>query len=231
MIVSNSGNESSSGGSHNHHNHHNNNNNNNNTNVVKPEDVDALLAREMNQMSVNERELIYEEIHGVDPVIEETYDFISNKLHAIEEEIQLIPLEDKHAYQMSQEMDSNFVHDKKFRLMFLRAERFDAKLAAIRLVKFMEGKLQFFGRQTLVRPIYMTDLNEEALFIFKSGQMQCLPARDRSGRAVAAHIKIDNMPEYSSIDNVVSFSFFALLSCKLYSGDILWASPSVQFVS
>jgi hypothetical protein len=168
---------------------------------VIPEDVDALLAQELNQMSFEERELVYEEIHGVETLIEETPDFVYAKLDALELEIQRI--NEKPAYELAEQMSREYVTDSKFRLMFLRAERFDERLAAMRLVKFMDGKLEFFGSETLTRPVYMSDLSKEELAIVKSGRLQVLPARDRSGRCVTADIKMDQMPHYSSLDNLV----------------------------
>ena len=45
--------------------------------------------------------------------------------------------------------------------MFLRAERFDAPKAAIRLVNHFEGKLVLFGEDKLVKRITLDDLEEE----------------------------------------------------------------------
>jgi hypothetical protein len=57
----------------------------------------------------------------------------------------------KPAYEQAERMTKGYVTDSKFRLMFLRANRFDAEKAATRLVNFMEGKLEYFGPGALAR--------------------------------------------------------------------------------
>lgn len=42
--------------------------------------LDNLLAKELNQLSLGEREQIYEEIHGVNQVVEESPAFVNEKL-------------------------------------------------------------------------------------------------------------------------------------------------------
>jgi hypothetical protein len=88
--------------------------------------------------------------------------------------------------------------------MFLRNDYYDAQKAAMRLVKFMEGMLQYFGPLALTRPVYMSDLDSDDLATLKSGVMQVLPARDRTGRVVACDF-MTMMPKcYKRPENVVS---------------------------
>ena len=68
--------------------------------------------------------------------------------------------------------------------MFLRAEYFDAAKAAHRLVKFMEGKHELFGKQALSRPLYVDDLDARDQVALEKGFLQVVPARDTAGRAV-----------------------------------------------
>ena len=144
--------------------------------------MDTLLAAEMNQMSLKERELVYEELHGVDEVIEETPSFINESLQELQRELQ--DISNKSAYNQAESMNPEYVQSQEFRLMFLRAERFDAKKAASRLVNFMEGKLEYFGPDSLARPIELTDLDADDMAFIKSGVMQFLPGRDVAGRAI-----------------------------------------------
>jgi hypothetical protein len=48
----------------------------------------SLLAKELNQVTFKEPELVYEEIHGVDKIHEETVDFLDEHLSALKQEIQ-----------------------------------------------------------------------------------------------------------------------------------------------
>jgi len=146
------------------------------------EAFDRSLAHEMNRLSMKEREHRFEEMHGVSSFIDETPDVVSIALSELSE--QLARIQTKEAYNLAYKMDRSYVESSKFRLMFLRAEKFDAKKAAERLVLFMEKKLKFYGPATLVHPIRMSDLSDDDITTLKSGVFQILPSRDRSGRPI-----------------------------------------------
>jgi len=150
---------------------------------MKDGNVDALLAQELNNMSLDERNRMWEEIHGVDKPIEETEELVTRSLRDMEEEICNIPV--KAAYDRASE---SYKKDRKFRLMFLRCEYFDAKKAAVRLVKFMDGMLEYFGEVALTRPIRLSDFSSDDLAYFKLGTMQLLSKRDRAGRLVCCNL-------------------------------------------
>jgi hypothetical protein len=143
---------------------------------------DAILAKELNQLSFQQRNAVLEELHGVDAVIEETPEFVQDKLNALQEEISKILKKD--AYERAEQVNRNYVHDPKFRLMFLRADYFCPKEAAARLVWFMEKKLHFFGPDSLGRPVMLKDLDKDDQEALQAGHLQLLPARDRAGRVV-----------------------------------------------
>ena len=147
--------------------------------LTKDDDVDALLAQELNNMSLDERNRMWEEIHGVDKPIEETEELVTRSLREMEEEICNMPV--KAAYDCASE---SYKKDRKFRVMFLRCEYFDAKKAAVRLVNFMEGMLEYFGEVALTRPIRLSDFSSDDSAYFKLGTMQLLSKRDRAGRLV-----------------------------------------------
>jgi hypothetical protein len=168
---------------------------------VEQKDVDALLAEELNQLSMNEREKISEEIHGVRRVVEETPELLAESLAALVQELISIP--SKPAYELAEQLSNQYVTDLKFRLMFLRAEDFDARKAASRLVSFLSLKLELFGAEKLVRPIFLSDLDKEDMATLKSGIVQLLPARDRAGRAVIIDVKRGNSLSYKTTKNMV----------------------------
>ena len=151
--------------------------------------VDAFLANELNQLSLQEREQVYEELHGVDDIIKETDELINDRLAQLEREISLIPDSQKEAYLQGLEVNEEHVNSKKFRLMFLRADYFDPKKAAKRLVWFMAKKLQFFGRESLGRSLMLEDLDRDTRTCLESGHIQLLPNRDRAGRVVLCDLQ------------------------------------------
>jgi hypothetical protein len=109
--------------------------------------------------------------------------FIMEKLKELDEALGHI--QHKAAYDQALQNSDGYVEDPKFRLIFLRADSFDACRAATRLVSFMEEKLHRFGPDALTRQLTMDDLSRTSRsLLVKRGVMQILPARDSSGRAI-----------------------------------------------
>ena len=146
-------------------------------------DTDALLAKELNKLTMEEREQVYYDVHGVANDIEETPEMIQQKLSELQAEIDQIAL--KTAYEKALAEKPDYVHDETFRLMFLRAESFQAGPAAERLVRFLETKLKLFGNKLLAKPIRIQDLEKkDDQAVLKCGMIQMLPLPDRAGRPV-----------------------------------------------
>lgn len=146
-------------------------------------DVGALFAQELNALSLQERNTLFERIHGVESLEVETEEMLNRKLqelnHALDE------IDHKPAYNKALCQDNTYVKSRKFQLMFLRADSFNVKQAAKKIVGFMEEKLQRFGSKALARSLTLNDLSVPARSLLaKKGVIQLLPARDRVGRAV-----------------------------------------------
>jgi hypothetical protein len=150
-------------------------------------DVDSMIAMELSAMSMQEREQSYFDIHGVSDVIDETPEFLEEKLREFDEELAKIA-KDRCAYSLAEAQDKEYVRSNKFRFKFLRANNFDARLAAERVIRFFKEKLNLFGVETLARDIKMSDLGQEGRRWLESGIGQLVPQRDRSGRCVIAWI-------------------------------------------
>ena len=150
-------------------------------------DVDTIVANELSAMSMQEREQSYFDIHGVSDAIDETPEFLEEKLSELDEELAKIS-KNRAAYSLAEAQNKEYARCNKFRLKFLRADAFDARLAAERLIKFFEEKLKLFGVETLARDIKMSDLDQDGKRWLESGIGQLVPERDRSGRCVIAWI-------------------------------------------
>lgn len=146
------------------------------------ETVDKILASEMSQLSVQDREKLYHEVHGVADVQAEDPHFVDGCLAKMAD--RLSKIRKKPAYDKAVYVDAPYVEDPSFRLMFLRAEAFDPYASAVRMVRHFEEKYKLFGLEKLCKDIVLSDLNEHDQGIIRSGAMQLLPARDRGGRAV-----------------------------------------------
>ena len=91
----------------------------------------------------------------------------------------------KAAYETAVRIAPRYVNDRKFRLMFLRAERMDVVAAAKRFCFFFQIKLELFGPDLLGKErITQDDLCDETLDIINNGSVQILPLRDVAGRIV-----------------------------------------------
>ena len=146
-------------------------------------DVSVLLAKELNRLSINEREDIFERIHGVHQVVDETEQLIETSLVGLQAEIDRIS--PKKAYEMAVSIGSeqkSYIESRKFRLLFLRCENFDTLKAAKRLIMYHERILEYFGPQVLGRPLCYTDLDKDSQEFLKSGIFQTIQSFDSVGR-------------------------------------------------
>ena len=157
------------------------------------DDVEKELIEEVSKLSMQDRNEIQEEMHGVGTVCpEETPQMMENALKKLQEEIDNIPL--KPIYDKLSPF--SYVHTKKFRLRFLRCELYDCKKAAERLLRYTVYMEEEYDMEVLERPLRMGDLRtkcqrgKEVMDSLKSGHSQILPFRDRSGRKiVTTHIQ------------------------------------------
>ena len=70
--------------------------------------MDAFIAEELNQTSFKDRETMYEEIHGVDSILEETEELICASLEKME--IELSKISEKPAYEEAKRISSECYH-------------------------------------------------------------------------------------------------------------------------
>lgn len=164
-------------------------------------DFDRALAAELNQLSFEERERTWDEIHGVAPIQKETPEFLNDKLAELQEVIASTPLDQKKMYveALNDPKGQFYVTSPQFQLQFLRAERFDVTKAATRLLLCCEKKVQFFGRPSLNRPLRLSDLNADERKTLKGGAFQVLSQRDRSGRLIVIDTSLCGPKLYTSL--------------------------------
>ena len=148
------------------------------------EEADKYLAKEMAELSAEERERYAEEVHGaVVEVPEENPIFVDQCLQQMEEEIQKV--RNRSAYNRAHFLNPSMVGSRKFRLMFLRYALFDPRLAAKRIILHFKHKLEIFDEEKLARPITQDDLDEDDMLGLYNGTHQ--PIRcgtDSVGRVV-----------------------------------------------
>lgn len=145
--------------------------------------VDSLIAQQMSSMSVQDREQAYLDVHGVSPTIEETPELISTSLMEMESYIR--NHHRREAYDIAERMDADYVQNPEFRLMFLRADLFDAQNAALRFIRHFQTKKDLFGIEKLTLDITQDDLDKEAMDSLYVGYAQHLQTPDRSNRIIS----------------------------------------------
>ncbi|KAL3897846.1 MAG: hypothetical protein SGARI_006822, partial [Bacillariaceae sp.] len=124
-------------------------------------DIDTFLSKEMASLSFQERNLMQEEMHGVASMeVEETPELIQSSLKELEAEIENIP--DKSAYDKALTIDGGqYVKSHDFQLRFLRAELFNTKKAANRMVEYVRLLSKYYGEKALQRSLRYDDLSRE----------------------------------------------------------------------
>ena len=137
----------------------------------KEADFGELLAKELNSLSIKEREQVYYDIHGVSDAVEESPAFVAQKLAELDYIISKMR-KNRSAYDQAKAQNPEYVSGRLFRLAFLRAENFNPEAAAARLVRFCEEKLNLFGPECIGHDITMKDLQPEDQECLRSGIMQ-----------------------------------------------------------
>jgi hypothetical protein len=150
-------------------------------------DTDALLAKELHSLSMKEREKVMDEIHGVVESVNEDPTFVAERLVEFDEAIRKIKR--KSAYERALFLSPRYVRDPDFRLMFLRADTFDAKKAAGRMILYFQNKLELFAEDKLVKRITLEDLSADDRQELGTGSFQFLTEHDRSGRAICVVVQ------------------------------------------
>ena len=123
-----------------------------------PVDTDSFLARELNQLSIEERSKALEEVHGIPQILNEDPEELEKQFEIMEKEL-TENIKDKKAYDRALFLSPKYVKDRSFRLLFLRAELLDGKKAAIKMVNHFQYKLELFGIEKLVKDIELEDLD------------------------------------------------------------------------
>jgi hypothetical protein len=146
-------------------------------------ELDTHLANEIARLSMEERDEVLRDIHGVADHVDESPEFIARNLLELEHALEKIRRKD--AFNLAKSISSEYVNNEKFRLAFLRAGLFDVEKAADRMVRHFETKLDLFGPEVLARDITMDDLDEDDMICLRSRVTHVLPVRDSSGRAIS----------------------------------------------
>jgi hypothetical protein len=129
------------------------------TDEIDVEAVDRLLYNEMDKLSIEERYRAKMDIEGknVLAAVEPTQ-LTRIGLDALDHE--LLCLVDKPYYNMARSMNSPMIAQNEWKLRFLRADCFDHVKAARRIERHLKFMHDCFGKEALLRPVRMSDLDK-----------------------------------------------------------------------
>ena len=110
--------------------------------------VDALTLKELNALSFQQREVVYNDVHGVSELTEETPDVVQDHMTQLDKELQRLikdATKDTSAYEQAIQQSIDHVQEESFRIMFLRAALFDVEVAAEKIITYFRAKLELWG--------------------------------------------------------------------------------------
>jgi hypothetical protein len=193
--------------------------------ITTDENVEAVLANELIALSLNDRNKILEEIHCVRSLaIQEVPVLVVQALEKLRQEISgLVASSCGNGFINVLFMDSPYVQSRDFGLKFLRADFFNVKRAARRMLVHLDLLLKLFGPLALQQPLRYLDLTKEEQECIRKGPIQILPSRDKAGRLIL--IFQGHMEKVTQIQRVrltfqvkaFSFNFFLSLTMELLS--------------
>ena len=156
--------------------------------------VDKIVSENLSKLTIDDRSQIVQEIDGSHCMaIEETTELIESSLAKIKTELESIPYKKKVGYERSQKFPKTHINDDLFRLRFLRKQFFDAREAAIQLVKYCDFVFELFGAFALERHIELDDFSKNEMKWMLKGYIQILPYRDQMGRRIIMQIMDSNI--------------------------------------
>eukprot|EP00536_Pseudo-nitzschia_multiseries_P017337 jgi/Psemu1/248095/estExt_Genewise1.C_15010010 len=142
------------------------------------------------KLSMNDRQQVEEEVHGVHCMcnFSETPQFLGQKLREFDTELNAIKNSERRHVEVDEgelKKRSCWVNDPDVRLRFLRCELFNTKKAVKRFVTFLDFAQELYGDFIADRPMRLSDMKtREEKRAMANIQFHVLPFRDRSGRRV-----------------------------------------------
>ena len=144
-------------------------------------DVDKLIAKQLQSMTLQEREDAFHDIHGVKTLTKEEPEVMERLKLELEDELRLIgPTSD--AYSKAWNDSPEYV--QSLYLMFLRGRNYNVHEAARLMVEHFDMKLKLWGPDKLDRNITQADMDKDDLSFLREGCFHMLGQRDQAGRPI-----------------------------------------------
>lgn len=143
--------------------------------------TDEDLARDMNALTMEERQVVMYDIHGVPDLAKETPYFIRTKIDETKEVLRNLPSTTcaLAAWEKAVYLRPDLGSDEHF-LLFLRCKKFDAFDAANWMLKLYDTKREVWGEDLLTHRVTWDDLIEEDRAAIRTGPTRLLPRNQES---------------------------------------------------
>lgn len=158
---------------------------------------DERIRNDLSTLTLQERNLAYEDVHGVAKPIEETAELLATSLREMKDCLAGGLFPNQSSYLKALKQNPAYVLDDKMLLVWLRCDRFDPDKAAIRYVNYYELKERAFGESCLARDITQADLSPKERNHLRQGHIQILLQRDSAGRAIQFLDPLELMKMYN----------------------------------
>jgi hypothetical protein len=160
-------------------------------------ELPGYLARELHRLQPQAQSKVFEDLVGISQKHHE--ENVMERIAELQLAISQRSL-NREAYEAAVSASPKYVSSQL--LSFLRAEDFNPKAAARRVMSHFQKKLELFGLDSLVKDISLQDLDEDDTEALACGGIQFLPSKDRAGRPVFVR-QYSNM-KYKKRINMVS---------------------------
>lgn len=189
------------------------------------------IARELNALTMQEREAILHQLHGVsnEEVVEESHHVITTALSNVQRLLE----EERHKpsnrfLRLAEQQYPQRIGDPNFRLMFLRAEDFNVRAAVDRILIHLEVQHILFGNDKVGKRITLDDLSRGDIQALENGHFQVLREKDRAGRLVAFDSICHRREIDFEPDSLVRIGFYTLMAAV--EGDEVAQKKGIVFV-
>ena len=156
------------------------------------EEAEKVISEGMTNMSMNERENVLHDLHGVSSIHQEDPDMVAKCIQEMNEVLARKSSSNNnnnnnssnHSLAFHYAWTNHREYVQSLFMMFLRCYHFQVEEASNRLMKHFEMKSELFGLDKVGRHIMIDDFSDDDLKCLRQGPYQILPVRDRAGRVV-----------------------------------------------
>ena len=153
-------------------------------------EMEQLIVKELNTLTLQEREAVYDDIHGVAELQKETptmlKDLITKMRNKLKDMVNTRTINTT-AYEQALFLSPKRTLSSKLLLQFIRADLYDINKACKRYIDYYKYKLQLFGINQLVKDItYDECLTEDDKLALASGFFQLLPPTSTYGSSTSS---------------------------------------------